>query len=86
MSDTERESADARRLAAMQTMALVVLLERAGGRIVFTQAEYQAIVDRHGGSSLMAIHAEALAPPGSDPDEVRVSLVSKVAGQGDLVS
>jgi hypothetical protein len=64
----------------------VVLLERAGGQVAFTRADYQAIVDRHGGSSLMAVHAEALGSPGADPDEVRVSLVTKVAGQGDLVS
>jgi hypothetical protein len=87
VDDTERAAAEARRLAAMQTMALVVLLERAGGKVTFSQAEYQAIVDGHGGTSMMAIHAEALAPVlDADPDHVAVSLITKAPGQGELVS
>jgi hypothetical protein len=83
---TMDEAAKARRLAALQQMALVVLLERAGGRIAFTETEYQAVVDRHGGAAMMAIHAELLASPGENPDEAQVSLITKVPGQGDRLA
>jgi hypothetical protein len=43
--------------------ALVILLERIGGSLTFTEAEYQAVVARHGGKTMMAVHAESSRPP-----------------------
>jgi hypothetical protein len=83
MTDDELQAA-ARRTSMLQTAALVVLLERNGGSLTFTEAEYQAIVDRYGGSRLMAIHHEVLRS--SAGDEVRFTLVRKEPGQGELVS
>jgi hypothetical protein len=86
MDETQKAQAAARREAALQTMGLTVLLERNGGRLRFTKAEYEAVVGRYGGSAAMAIHMEVLAPPGQDPDEISLTLIRKEPGQGDLVS
>ncbi len=84
-SEDTNVSDQERALAAMQAMALVVLLDRAGGSIEVSRSEYEAALDRHGGSSMMAIHSEALGPKvGSTPDTIRVSLIRKPAGQGEL--
>ena len=80
----DQEARKARAAAALQLAVLVVLLERNGGSVTFTESEYQAIVARYGGSSLMAVHHEVLAMPGEAPDEVRFTLVRKAAGQGEL--
>lgn len=71
---------------AMQTAGLVVLLDRAGGSVTFTEAEYQAVVAKHGGTTRLSIHMEVVGTPGEQPDTVRLQLISKEAGNADLVS
>lgn len=42
-------------LGALHMAGLVVLLDRAGGSLSFTEAEYQAVVSRHGGKTMMVV-------------------------------
>lgn len=76
-------AAEARRKATLQGSALVLLLERAGGRISFTEAEYQEAAARYGGTSSLAIHVEILRTEGQ-PDRVELTLVRKAPSQGEL--
>lgn len=73
-------------LGALHMAGLVVLLERVGGSLTFTEAEYQAVL-RHGGKTMMVVHAEVLkAPDAPRPDEVRLTLTRKPPGNGELPS
>ena len=72
---------------SLHMAALVVLLDRAGGSCSYTEAEYQAVLARHGGKMMMAVHAEVLrAPDAARPDEVRLTLVRKPPGNAELPS
>jgi hypothetical protein len=63
----------------------VVLLDRAGGTLTFSEAEYQAVLARHGGKTMMVVHAELLKEKGNDqPDQVRLTLVRKRPGNAKL--
>jgi hypothetical protein len=74
-------------LRALHMAGLVVLLERAGGSLMFTEAEYEAVLTRHGGKTMMVVHAEILmAPDVPRPDEVRLTLTRKPPGNGELPS
>jgi hypothetical protein len=67
--------------------ALVVLLDRAGAWFRYTETEYQAVLRRHGGKTMLAVHAEVLkAPDPARPDEVRLTLVRKPPGNAALPS
>ena len=69
---------------ALHMAGLVVLLDRAGGSLAFTEADYQAVVTRHGGKT-MVVHAEVLKEPdAARPDEVRLTLTRKPPGNGEL--
>jgi len=71
--------------SALHMAALVILLDRAGGSVTFTEAEYQAIVARHGGKTMMVVHAEVVKRTGMEkPDQVRLTLTRKPPGNAEL--
>lgn len=71
----------------MQMAALVILLDHRGGSLTFTEAEYQAVVARHGGKTRMALHAEVIGRTGAEtPDQVRLTLIRKPPGNAELLS
>lgn len=78
-------AARVRRELAMQTAGLVILLDRAGGRLTYTESEYQATVDRHGGKTNMAIHMEVVRQGQGEP-VVELTLTSKPPANADLPS
>jgi hypothetical protein len=76
-------SDEARRLAASQSHealirgALVVALERAGGTLAYSGAEYDAIAERFGGIAELGIEVEASMGPAGP--QARLTLVRKSA-------
>lgn len=63
---------------ALHMAALVVLLDRAGGSLRYTEGEYQAVLAGHGGKTMMALHAEILrAADAAKPNEGRLTLVRR---------
>lgn len=81
--DNDKAAADARRKATLFDAALTLLLERAGGRLAFTEAEYQEVVARYGGSKTMAIHYEVVRAEGQ-PDRVELTLIRKAPENAEL--
>jgi hypothetical protein len=72
-------------LGALHMAGLVVLLERVGGSLTFTEAEYQAVLARYGGKTMMVVHAEVMKNAGKErPDQVRLILVRKPPGNAEL--
>lgn len=72
-------------LGALHMAGLVVLLDRAGGTLSYSETEYQAVLVRHGGKTMMVVHAEVLTEKGNDkPDQVRLTLVRKPPGNAEL--
>lgn len=85
MDDNEKARRLAAREAALKTMGLVVLLARGEGRATFTQAEYEEILTRYGGSASFAIHVDLLSS-GDGVDEVQLTLIRKPPANAELVS
>ncbi len=81
----EQARRDAIREAKLKSMALFVLLERAGGRVTFDDDEYAAAIERVGGSANAAIHVEIVSSKGG-PDSVQLSLIRKPPANAELVS
>jgi hypothetical protein len=75
-----------RRQTALEQGALVVAIARAGGSISFTEAEYQAVAERYGGTASLAMHIDVLAAPGGKPDEVKITLIRKAPANAELSS
>lgn len=71
--------------AAMRQAALVVLLDRLGGRATYTEADYQAIAERFGGPANLAIHVEVVRK-GDGPPAVELQLIRKAPANAELVS
>ena len=72
-------------LGALHMAGLVILLEWAGGSVTYTEAEYQEVLARHGGKTMMVVHAEVLKDTGKEkPDQVRLTLVRKPPGNAEL--
>jgi hypothetical protein len=69
----------------MQRAALVVLLDQAGGRASYTEADYQAVAEKYGGTLNLAIHVEVVKTGDSAPT-VELQLIRKAPAQGSLVS
>lgn len=88
MTDTELVAAKvAFDQSAMHMVALVILLDRVGGSLTFTEAEYQAVLAHHGGKTMMAIHAEVVRSAGAEKhDHVRLTLTRKPPGNAELPS
>lgn len=83
-NEDEQRRAAARE-AAFKTAGLFVALARAGGRMTFTQEEYERAQAAYGGSSSAAIHMEVLRAEGR-PDEIQLTLVNKAPGNAELMS
>jgi hypothetical protein len=72
-------------LGALHMAGLVVLLDRAGGTLTYSEPEYQAVLARHGGKTMMVVHAEVLKQQDKEkPDQVRLMLVRKPPGNAEL--
>lgn len=72
-------------MGALQMAGLVILLDRSGGSPTYSEAEYQEVVARHGGKTMMLLHAEVLKDAGTEkPDQVRLTLVRKPPGNAEL--
>lgn len=80
MAKTPEET---RQATAIQSIVLTVLLDRAGGMIEVTAAEFAAAVERHGGKGQATIWNEVLRGPG-DLERMRCTLISKKPKQGEL--
>lgn len=76
------ENKTLRASTAMQQAALVVLLERAGGSASYTEAEYQAIAARFGGTAHLAIHVEVVRT--GDVPTVELRLIRKAPANAEL--
>lgn len=74
------------RESALQTMGLVVLLERAGGNVSFTESEYKAVLERLGGPTMMAVHIEISKPAKGGQPTVELTLVRKPPANAELMS
>lgn len=74
-----------RQSSSMRDAALIVLLERLGGKASYTEADYQAIVAKYGGPSRLSIHVEVVQHDGG-PSTVELQLHERQAAQGELVS
>ena len=83
MSIDEKAAAEARRIDALKHASLALLLDRAGGRVEFTEAEYQAIVAKFGGPTMFNIRLEVVRQAGQ-PDRVVARLERKPPAQGSL--
>lgn len=76
-----------RNTSTLQQGALVVALARAGGSITYSEAEYQRVAERYGGTATLAIHVEVIKAPGDEqPGEARLTLIRKEPGNADLVT
>jgi hypothetical protein len=85
MSDDDEARRAAAKEAALKTAALFVMLDRAGGRVTFTDDEYMAALERAGGPTSATIHVEIVSAKGQ-PDEVQLTLVRKPPTNAELVS
>jgi hypothetical protein len=85
MAIDTKEAAAARRKQALLDAALTLLLDRAGGTLVFTEADYHAALDKYGGASRMNMHFEVRHEPGS-PDTVHLTLEEKAPANAELKS
>jgi hypothetical protein len=83
--DTEKARRAAVKEATLRSMALFVLLERAGGGVAFTDEEYQAALARVGGSKNAAIHIEIVGSKG-EPAQVQLTLISKPPANAELLA
>lgn len=83
MSDDERKAAF--REDNLTRAGLVTLLARAGGTATFTEAEYQEIAARYGGTASLAVHIDVQAAPEGEP-EIRLTLIRKLPENASLVS
>jgi hypothetical protein len=72
-------------LGALHMAGLVSRLDRAGGSLTFTEAEYQAVLARYGGKTMMVVRAEVLKEADKDrPDQVRLTMVRTPPGNAVL--
>jgi len=60
-----------------------VLLDKAGGRVEFTEAEYQRAVERYGGASQLTIQFEVVRESGR-PDVVVARLERRAPANAEL--
>lgn len=83
MAIDEKAATEARMLEALRHSALALLLDRAGGSVEFTEAEYQAVLSKYGGRTMFNIRLEVVREAGR-PDRVRARLERKPPAQGSL--
>jgi hypothetical protein len=63
--------------AALRDSTLLLLVDRLGGQIEFSEADYQALLARHGGRRGFELVIDVLDRPGRAP-RVRATLAAKV--------
>lgn len=71
----------AKNKVAIANNVLPVLVAREGGSVTITQREFDEVVSRYGGPTQMTLRMERIERP--EPG-VRVTIVRKTPGQGDL--
>ena len=76
-------AAEVRRRTAFAHSALTVLLDKAGGRVEFTEAEYQRAIARYGGASQLTIQFEVVRESGR-PDVVVARLERRAPANAEL--
>lgn len=81
----EEAAAAARRKQTLLDAALTLLVDRAGGELRFTEAEYQTVLAKYGGPTKMNMHFEIRREPGS-PDTVILLLEEKAPANAELIS
>ena len=74
----DKQQEKARERMNLNHAALVVLVERAGGEISFTEAEYRQVIDRLGGFARMNLRVEMVRQEGQ-LDTIRMRLEAKAA-------
>lgn len=85
MALNEKAAKAVRRRQALLDAGLTLLLHRAGGRLEFTEADYQAVLRQSGGATRPNIQFEVLRAPGA-PETVRLVLGQKAAANAELMS
>jgi hypothetical protein len=80
----DKEAARRRRMAALERAALVVLIDRAGGSVSYTQGEYDAVGAKHGGMRNLVIRE--LVEKGEGAPVVRLTLARRAPANADLPS
>ena len=82
----DRQARQARAMTAMQTAALVIFVERAGGTFTYTEAEYQTVLDRYGGRGRMNMRVEVSKPTAGGEPSVEIRLEEKAPRNAELMS
>jgi hypothetical protein len=68
--------------AALTSGGLVVLLDRTGGKASYTEAEYQVIAARFGGTTNLAVHIEVVREGEAEP-RVELALIRKALANAE---
>lgn len=63
---------------------LPVLIARAGGSVTVTRREFEAVMERYGGSARLAMRMERIEAADPLDSGVRLTLIRKEPGQGEL--
>lgn len=82
----DQQAKAARVTAAMKEAALIVLVERVGARFTFTEAEYDAVVARHGGKTRLWVAVEVSKSSASGERSVEIRLEEKAPRNAELMS
>lgn len=85
MASDEGARQAAAREAAMKTMGLFILLERAGGSLTFTKEEYDAVIERYGGSTNVVLHFEHVGTA-DGRQTIQLTLGRRPPSNAELVS
>ncbi len=67
-----------------QSMAVPVLVARAGGSVTISRREFEEVIARYGGTSKMALRMERVDAADALDSSIRLTLVRKDAAQGEL--
>jgi hypothetical protein len=81
---SERARRAAAREAGLKTAGLYIALDRMGGRLTFTEAEFQKAMKRVGGAHLATIQVAVVRS--ADGEAVELTLVPTVRRHGELAS
>ena len=84
-SGAEAAERELRRRTVMAHATLTLLLERAGGHVEFTEADYQRVVAKYGGPSQMNMRFDVIRQAGR-PVTLVARLERKPPKNGDLPS
>jgi hypothetical protein len=85
MDDNDKAAEHARRKQTLMDAALTLLVDRAGGELRFTEADYQQVLAKYGGLTRINLHLEVRRERGS-PDTIHLKLEERSPGNAELVS